>query len=308
MDELGGINALWQLSCEEIPSNELTIFADIMFGFSSSHALTEENNGSKIRYHIATGYTGDYRFPLLKSKAEIVRKKLLEKGAKRIITYFDENSTEEERWSIGNSTTCKSYSFFLEKVLAEPWLGVIFKPKKPQTLLKRLKPIDELFKKAIATGRCHVFMAEASGIPPAIAALASDIAIHGSAVSATAGSEAALTGTPTLLIDPDNWQMSQFYQLGKEKVIFQSYNILWDTLLEHWKLQQGIPGLGDWSQLLDELDPFRDGKAAERMGNYLNWMIQGFEEGLDKEFIMADAAERYSLQWGADKITTNIGL
>ena len=102
--------------------------------------------------------------------------------------------------------------------------------------------------------------------------------------------------------------MSQFYQLGKEKVIFQSYNILWDTLLEHWKLQQGIPGLGDWSQLLDELDPFRDGKAAERMGNYLNWMIQGFEEGLDKEVIMADAAERYSLQWGADKITTNIGL
>lgn len=308
INELGGISILWQMSYEELPSTYLAIISDIMFGFSPFHASTEQKHGSKTRYHIATGYPGDYRFKLLKPKAEIVRKKLLGKGAKKIIAYFDENSVEDERWSIGNSTACRDYGFLLEKVLAVPWLGVIFKPKKPHTLRKRLKAIDALFENAIATGRCHVFMAEASGIPPAIAALSSDVAIHGSVWAATAAIEASLTGTQTLLIDHDNWHMSQLYQLGKEKVIFQSWQDLWDTLLDHWKIPQGIQGLGDWSLLLDELDPFRDGKAAERMGNYLHWLIQGFEEGLDKEVIMADAAERYGRQWGTDMVTTNIGL
>jgi hypothetical protein len=67
----------------------------------------------------------------------------------------------------------------------------------------------------------------------------------------------------------------------------------------------GIPGFGDWSSIIDELDPFRDGKAAQRMGNYLNWLIQGFEKGVDKEVIMSDAAERYGKEWGYDKVITN---
>jgi hypothetical protein len=306
--ELGGISVLWQLSYEELPSSFLTTVADVMFGFSQHHALIEQKHGSNISYHVATGYPGDYRFRLLKPKAEIIRKKLNGNGAKKIVTYLDENSSADERWSIGNSIACRDYEFLLEKILAVPWLGVIFKPKKPHTLRKRLNTIDELFDKAIATGRCHIFMAEASGIPPAIAALASDVAIHGSIWAATAGVEASLAGVPTLFMDHDNWHMSQFYQLGKEKVVFQSWQSLWDTLLEHWKLQQGIPGFGDWSPLLDDLDPFRDGKAAERMGTYLNWLIQGFEEGIDREVIMADTADRYCKQWGSDKVKTNIGL
>ena len=146
-------------------------------------------------------------------------------------------------------------------------------------------------------------MAEASGIPPAIASLASDISIHGSVWAATAALEASLTGTKTLLVDPDNWHMSQLYRLGKEKVIFQSWQNLWDTLLEHWKNPNGTLGIGDWSPMLDKLDPFRDGKAAERLGTYLHWLIEGFEQDCDREIILADAANRYSEQWGHDKIT-----
>ena len=67
-------------------------------------------------------------------------------------------------------------------------------------------------------------------------------------------------------------------------------------------------GLGDWSPILDELAPFRDGNAAERVGNYHHRQVQVFEEGLDSEIIMADAAERSCCRWGVDKITTNIGF
>ena len=61
--------------------------------------------------------------------------------------------------------------------------------------------------------------------------------------------------------------------------------------------------MGDWSSMLDQLDPFRDGRAAERMGTYLQWLIEGFREGADRESVMADAAERYCSEWGSDKIT-----
>jgi hypothetical protein len=41
------------------------------------------------------------------------------------------------------------------------------------------------------------------------------------------------------------------------------------------------------------------------MGNYLNWLIQGFEQGWDKKRILSDAAESYAKEWGSDKVITN---
>ena len=55
--------------------------------------------------------------------------------------------------------------------------------------------------------------------------------------------------------------------------------------------------------MLDEIDPFRDGRAAERMGTYLKWLIDDFKDGLDRDTAMAQAAERYCQAWGQDKIT-----
>jgi len=56
--------------------------------------------------------------------------------------------------------------------------------------------------------------------------------------------------------------------------------------------------------MLDELDPFRDGRAAERMGTYISWLLEGFRAGFDRETVMADAAERYGARWGKDKVTS----
>ena len=55
--------------------------------------------------------------------------------------------------------------------------------------------------------------------------------------------------------------------------------------------------------MLDELDPFRDGRAAERMGTYVHWLMEGFKAGHNREVVMAEAAERYCAAWGRDKVT-----
>ena len=85
-------------------------------------------------------------------------------------------------------------------------------------------------------------------------------------------------------------------------MIFKNWLDAIDALMEHFKAPQGIPGFGDWSEIIGEFDPFRDGKAANRIGTYLHWLIQGYEKGLNRDVIMADAAQRYSKNWGNDKV------
>ena len=53
---------------------------------------------------------------------------------------------------------------------------------------------------------------------------------------------------------------------------------------------------------MDELGPFRDGLAAQRIGKYIyGLLLQGYEQGLDKESIMKNTAARYRKEWGDDK-------
>ena len=114
--------------------------------------------------------------------------------------------------------------------------------------------------------------------------------------------ESALAGTPTLLLNIEGYSHSPLERLGLGRVVFKSWDDLWKACQAHWDSRDGVPGLGDWSQMLDELDPFRDGRASERMGTYLKWLVEGFKEDLPRETVLADAAERYTRRWGRDKI------
>ena len=225
-------------------------------------------------------------------------------GVKRIIAYFDENSRDDARWHTGHEFMRENYEFLLKKVLSEPWLGLLIKPKAPSSLEVRLGPVAELLKQAEATGRCHMYREGAyqGSNPPVEAALAADVAIHGHLVAATAGMEAALAGIPTLLLDREGWPSSPLYKLGIGRVVFHDWPSLWEACLEHWAHPNGSSGFGDWSSMLDEIDPFRDGRGAERMGTYIHWLLEGFQAGLDREVVMANAAERYVSSWGIDKV------
>jgi len=301
---LGGVSTIYQRSIEEFSYVTRAVASDIVFAFSPENAGVLRRSGSVIPYHVAVGYSGDHRFPLLRETAQDIRSKLQKKGAKFILAFFDENSWEDYRWFIGHEPMRKNYEFLLTKILSEPQLGVIFKPKLSSTLRRRLGPVVKLLEEAEQTGRCFVFEGGNlyNSYPPAAAALASDVAIHGFLLAATAGAEAALAGVPTLLLDREGVPFSKMYRLGKEKVVFTDWDSLWKACKDYWISKGDIPGFGDWALLLDEIDPFRDGKAAERMGTYLKWILDGFKGGLGRDTILADAADRYAKLWGKDKI------
>ena len=304
MQGLGGVTAIYQRSYESFPSAQMAVHADVVFGFSPEAAEVERSSGSIIPYYVITGYLGDHRPPLLQAQAQAIRERLTRGGATRVLAYCDENSNDEARWAVGHALTREAYAFLLERLLAAPWLGLVIKPKTPRTLRRRLGPVAQLLTRAEATGRCVVLESgQVQGsFPPAAAALAADVLVHGHLWAATAGVESALAGVPTLIMDREGWPVSPFYRLGAGRVVFTEWEALWDACLEHWRLPGGIPGFGDWSPMLDELDPFRDGRAAERMGTYLQWLLEGFDAGLDRAAVMADAAERYAARWGRGNV------
>lgn len=303
LQKTGGVGVVYQRSFEHAPNPWTLTTADVACGFSHLGVHVGRDKHSVIPYYVVVGFLGDHRFELLRNQANQVRNSLKSKGAKKIVAYFDENATGGSRWDLAYKVTLENYSFLLNKVLENPEFGLVLKPKVPTSLRSRLGPVSELLRRAEQTGRCFVF---AEGIlqgsyPPCVAAMAADVAIHGHFFAATAGVESALTGTRTLLLDSEGMTQSHLDSLRAGNVVFKDIESLWKVCLEYWKGKE-VPKFGDWAGILNEMDPFRDGRAAERMSTYLEWIMEGFNANLPRETILADAAERYRKIWGQDKV------
>lgn len=303
ISDTGGISSVYQKSYESNPSPVLAVGSDLIFGFSLLGYGIHFKSGSDFRYHITVGYVGDGKFERLRPIAQKIRQRLFQQGARRIIAYFDNSSIEDGRWLMGHKKLRENYAFWLNKLLEDQELGIVFKPKAPGTLRKRLGPVADLLRTAERTGRCYVFDEGVihGAFPPAAAAMAADIAIQDCLWAGTAGVEAALAGAKTLLLDIEGWPQSPLQKLGPN-VVFKDQTGLWSACQDHWKTPGGNPALGDWSPMLDDIDPFRDGKAALRMSQFLKWMLDDLRAGKKREAVMDDAVARYAGIWGADKV------
>jgi len=61
--------------------------------------------------------------------------------------------------------------------------------------------------------------------------------------------------------------------------------------------------IGACSDILPLIDSYSDGKGAGRLGQYLQWCLEGFDAGLECESVLQKANERCAQQWGTDKVT-----
>ena len=302
INQVGGVSAIWERSFLGEPNPKLFTESDISFHYSQWKANEGQGREGKTSYRIYVGFLRDYGIELLRDKALALRGSLLKKGVTKIVAVFDQNSSDEYE----HERQRDNYRHILKALLDTPWLGVIFKPKKAATLKSRLGgEVVELLDKAVNTGRCHLYDSygeNQSNTPAVLAALSADVCIHGHLYAGSAAIESAFMGIPTLLVDREGYPYSKLYELQEHKVIFKNWPDTIEALLEHFQSPGGIPGFGDWSSIIDEFDPFRDGKGAYRMGTYLYLLIKGFESGKDKNVVMADAAEMYCRKWGSDKV------
>jgi len=307
MSEVGGISGVFQTSYYELPVPYALTCADLYFSFSRKAPMIELKQGSRISYNICLGNLANSRNKFFKVEAKKLRGKLKNNGATKIISYFDQDSFEDKRWGTSHSVSRESYKYLLKKVIEEKWLGLIIKPKKPKKIRRNLGDVSVLLDQALETGRCHIidnydeFSPKNFENPPALCAMASDISIQESMIEGTAAVEAVLTGTQTLMMDRYGFKESQFYKLGVGKVIFNEWASLWKNLEEHWR-KAPISGFGDWSPIMDDIEPFRDEKASERLTKFLYWLSEGFKEGQNKKENLEHAVKLYSFEWGEDKV------
>ena len=220
---------------------------------------------------------------------------------------MDENSSDDPRWHSGHEFMRENYSCIIEKVLEIPWLGVVFKPKKADTLRRRLGPVNELLLEAEKTGRCIVFESSGrhqSNVPALLAGLAADVVIHGHLHAGTAALECASYGKKTLLVDREGALFSKLHELPKGSVVFDNWPDAIEALINYFKMDAIDPEFGDWSNFIKEYNPFNDNKGSYRMSLYMQDLLNGFNKGLDRNIIMADAAQKYADRWGVDKVVS----
>jgi hypothetical protein len=241
-------------------------------------------------------------FEPARKKAASVRRQLHAAGAKKVICFFD---TSFHPLNFTSPVEVAAlYQRLLQEVVNVPEMGLILKPKAalPRTVLQSTE-IQPLLEKALATGRCLLLVRKADGEPiiyPCEAALAADIAVGYPINSAVV--EAVLAGVPGIHIDLTREPGHPFYEHGYGKIVFDDLDRAM-AALRKWLTQEGNPGgLGDHSPVLDMIDPFRDGRAAHRVGDYMTWLIEGFDSGLSRDEVVRRATRRYADVYGAQHV------
>jgi hypothetical protein len=322
MHKLGGVTFAHQYSFanravgkQRLPPMALPC-ANVLFAFSQSTRLSWQANFPPVEQFVAVGYIYDSSFRAIAKRALQRRKTFDDRGVEFVICYFDESSSDEKNSVISNEKSASTYEFLLRELIADETLGLVCKPKKPATLFQRISRIEPLIAQARATGRLLFFdeggvegaLNSDTGIVnwtfPAEAGLMADIVI-GDLVGGTAALEAYLAGTTTVLIDDLEIYEDPFYAWGRDRVVFDSWEILFNKLKSFRCDPASVPGFGDWSDFIDEIDPFRDGLAGKRVGQYLRSVFARLRDGESPEMALGNAGKEYTDTWGGDTIGTS---
>lgn len=303
LQESGGVSIAYQWSNWVGPSIGLSNATDVFFSFGPYYRQIWEKSDSLVNNLIFCGYITDHSFKEVKSDSLKLRKQLFDKGVKFIICYFDENSSDHRMSLITNKRTEHIYRYFLEELLKDETLGIIFKPKYAWSIYQRIAPIKELLEKAKATGRC--MFVDGGGFKtdkyPAEFAQVSDLCV-GLLLAGTVVLESYLSGSNSVFIDLERLDDDVIYSRGKGKIVFDNLDDLFISIQKYRQNPNSIKGFGDLSEWIEGKDSFMDGNASLRMGMYVNYLIEMFNERKTREESLINANKKYAKIWGEKNV------
>jgi hypothetical protein len=301
----GGVSISYQVTNWPIPNTILGSVADVMFLFGHYYYKTLIQSGTYNNNIVISGYITDYSFIPVKEHSKNLRKKLMDSGAKFIICYFDENSSDDRMSIIPNSRSSLIYKHLVNWALSDETIGLICSPKRPKTLQVRLPEITGLIKKAKDTGRCIFMEGEyAASNYPAEAAQAADMAIS-LLIGGTTSLENYLSGVRVVYLDMEGLYSYPEYQSGRNTIVFDDLDALISTINNYRSDKESFGYLGNIDAvmpIIEQKDPFRDGKAAVRMGQYIEWLLEMFKKEEKREEALEYANRQYSDLWGEENV------
>ena len=265
----------------------------VVFSWGDPESVVSHENENYNENFVITGFIGENSFADGEVQGQEYRQRLMQRGARFAITLFDNGYSPEIMFS--RSTLVLFYRHFLTWVLEGKDNGLVIKPKR-DAIPRGLSEIRDLVAAAEATGRCLILSQEEGAHT---AAFAADLSVglgHSSAsvISAIAGCRAVHCD---LGRTPDHPLASW----GLGRLLFYDLESLASAIESH-KEDPGRSALGDFTPVMDDLDPFRDGRAGERIENYLHWLLEAFDAGYGRDAAIEQANQQYARAWGSDKV------
>jgi hypothetical protein len=227
-----------------------------------------------------------------RERLNIIRKK----GVRYILTLLD------------NSLPCPEfYRFFLQWLEEDPYLGLLIKSKGQSWKNVQDDGLDGLVEHAINSNRLYEMDSSAS---PVDAAILTDFAVGITSITALVA--AALNGSRIIFLDyeqvdqgPQN-PYCTLHSLGSNRCVFYEPSLLRKAIINYFKNPDSNPTLGDATPVLDQFDPFRDGKASQRIGEFVGWYLEELDGGSNPDKAVRSSTERYAKKWGQDKVIRRI--
>jgi hypothetical protein len=216
-------------------------------------------------------------------------------GARMILALFDTNFTPD------------FYSAFLRWTIECPDVGLVIKSKWKGWARAKADGLDGLVDRALSTRRVVALADDSS---PAVVAQSADFAVG--CVSPSAVVVSALAGARVLFIDYEGVDRgplkpyAAFHSLGQGRCVFSSAETLRAAVEQYLDNPVAHQCLGDATPILDQLDPFRDGQASRRIGDYVAWYLGGLDAGLSSDSAVVRATRTYADTWGEDKVVRGL--
>lgn len=299
--DLGGVSTAYQYSISNIigPAALLTPGADVAFVFSERFARLWDGVAAPPDQIVPTGFVYDAAIHACARQASWreARARLAAHGATWVIAFFDENSVDAWHSAFTHVSAALDYEFLLHWLFEDPTLGLVLKPKKSGNLVERVAPVAALLERAIGSGRCVLLAGDTlvGSTYPAEAALMADVAV-GKLTGGTAALEAWLCGKPTLLVDTDGFRDHPFWEWGAGTVVHRDWPSVRSAIERYRRDATEGSRFGDWSPAGNELDPFRDGRAAARMREYVLALALALDAGASRAEAIASASAAGSLR------------
>ena len=247
--------------------------ADVMLTFSRRYDERWTHDGIRPQSFVNIGYIFDSSFRVVRDRARACRSKLEEAGAKFIICYFDESVQHDKYGLISDQDHRDEILALAQLVLNDPCVGLVVKTQFMHNSPQRFGELNDALALARGTGR-YVELSHGvhrNIIFPSEAALSADITI-GHAVGGTAPLEAALAGGRCILLNPYDWVVTDTRH-AQADIVYPSMTVALEAIHKYRKGDPDLACLGDWSAIVGQFDPFRDGRAGHRLRKLLEQTV-----------------------------------
>jgi hypothetical protein len=285
LSEIGGIAVDVENS---IPFDSATYLSNspchIRF-VSGPYSISQMENPSFSRHILQCGPVNIFREAGNSKNADRLKKK-----DKTVLTVFDEVPSD---LFFGNSIE-ELYRSICELVTNDKRFFVLIKTKKSR-VFEKIQNAKKNLERLVSEEKC-VMLDWRQRADEACAF--ADLTVS---LPSTAAFESVASGTPTIVYNPMRSGSSLFYSnAGLNRRIFEETGTMIAAIKRF--ADRGDIKIGDFRDLLPKIDPFQDGMASKRVGEYLIKCLEGFDLGMSRDDILNNANEDYAVKWGKENV------